>query len=432
MHAAAAVRATHIFHSARLGQRLSDAMAITSEDADAATTGLWAGALLSDALRARASDIHLDPQRETVRIRFRIDGAINDVASLRMTEGERLLRYFKTNSDLDPAPGILPADAHVQFEVEDRKVDVRVACAPCFFGEKVTLRLLPRAQVLLRLSDLGLADEDRQRIERWLGDISGMFLVTGPIGSGKTTTLYALLAELDLVQHSVLTIEDPIEYQMQGINQMQVDEKRGFTFAEGLKAALRHDPDFILVGEVRDAASAATALEAAGTGRVVLSTMHSRDVAGAVTALRNFGLGNHEIATALAYVVAQRLVRKLCPECSRREKPTESEARWLRGLGEQVPENVWHATGCARCGESGYIGRSGIYEVSPADAEFYDLVLSGADEHAVRRHLRERGSNSLLQQGLARVRDGLTDLAELRTMGAQTFLERVAAPPEGR
>ncbi len=280
-----------------------------------------------------------------------------------------------------------------------------------------------------RLGELGLADEDRQRIERWLGDISGMFLVTGPIGSGKTTTLYALLAELDLVQHSILTIENPVEYQMQGINQMQVDEKRGFTFAEGLKAALRHDPDYLLLGEIRDSATAAIALEAAGTGRVVLSTMHSRDVAGAVTALRNFGLGNHEIATALAYVVAQRLVPKLCPKCRRHEKPTDADARWLRGLGEEVPERVSHAMGCGHCGQSGYLGRTGIFEVSPAAAEFYDLGLGGADEHALRRHLREKGGRTLLQQGLAEMRAGHVDIAGLRTMGAQTFLERT---PRGK
>jgi type II secretory ATPase GspE/PulE/Tfp pilus assembly ATPase PilB-like protein len=217
---------------------------------------------------------------------------------------------------------------------------------------------------------------------------------------------------------------------MQGINQMQVDEKRGFTFAEGLKAALRHDPDYLLLGEIRDAVSAATALEAAGTGRVVLSTMHSRDVAGAVTALRNFGLGNHEIATALAYVVAQRLVRKLCPECRRREAPTESETRWLHALGEESPESVSHAAGCPRCRQSGYCGRAGVFEISPADAAFYDLVLSGADEHKLRRGLHEKGGRTLLQQGLALVRDGITDIAELRTMGAQTFLDRV--PPEAK
>ena len=253
-----------------------------------------------------------------------------------------------------------------------------------------------------------------------------MFLVTGPIGSGKTTTLYALLAELDLVRHSIFTVENPVEYQMPGINQMQVDEKRGLTFAEGLKAALRHDPDFILLGEIRDALSAATALDAAGTGRVVLSTMHSRDVAGAVTALRNYGLGNHEIATALAYVVAQRLVRELCPDCRREEKPGESETRWLRALGEETPASVWHAGSCARCGQSGYLGRTAVFEVAPVDTAFYDLVLGGADEHKLRRHLRDKGGSTLLQQGLALVRAGRTDIAELRTMGGQTFLDRLA------
>ncbi len=321
--------------SPQLAERFTTALKSNDQSKDIVAAGRWADALLGDALDARASDVHLDPRGDEVSVRFRIDGAIVDVESVNADAGQRLIRYFKTNSGLDPATQLGPEDAHFEFDTVDCPVDVRVACAPCLTGEKMTLRLLPRTRIQMGLDELGLAEADLDKIRNWLGDINGMFLVTGPTGSGKTSTLHALLREMKLTDRCVLTIEDPVEYRAEGTNQIEVDETKGISFAAGLRAALRLDPDYILVGEIRDAESARTGLEAASTGHTILTTMHSRSAAGAVTMLRSLGLANQEIATSLAFVIAQRLVRTLCPECKREEAPAEVDVRWLRRLGAE-------------------------------------------------------------------------------------------------
>lgn len=269
--------------------------------------------------------------------------------------------------------------------------------APCVLGDKLTLRIHQRAPVTRRLSDLGLADPDRDRIERWLGDISGMFVVAGPVGSGKTMTLYALLAGLHLTERNIVTIEDPVEYQLERINQIEVDEKRDLTFARCLRSVMRHDPDFILLGEIRDRESAQIAMEAAGMGRVVLTTMHGRNAAGVVTALRSFGIANHQIAASLGFVVAQRLERRLCEHCRKQEPPTDVERRWIEGFGEVVPKTMWHPAGCARCNGAGFFGRIGLFEALPVRTGIYDLILAGEDEHRLRHEFCEAGQRLLLQ-----------------------------------
>jgi len=384
-------------------------------------------ALLEDALRERATDIHLDPLAAEVRVRFRVDGALQDIASLPLDRGAKLIRCFKARTALDPAPSLLPRDGHWRFELDEPEggtVDVRAACAPCVGGEKLVLRILRGSRVRLRLAELGLREDQRDRIERWLGDINGMFLVAGPTGSGKTTTLYALLTAMHLTSRSIVTIEDPIEYQIDGISQMQVDAKRGLTFAEGLRSMVRLDPDYILMGEIRDEESAAAAVEASNSGHILLSTMHSRDAAGVVTMLRSLGIANHAIAAALSFVVSERLVRKLCPHCRQRAKPTDGDVRWLRVLDRAVPDTVWRAAGCERCRRSGYLGRTGVFQVWPVEEASYDLILRGGDEHALRDHLHETGVRSLLEGGLEKAEAGITDLAELRTIGIQAFRER--------
>lgn len=387
-------------------------------------------ALLADALRERATDIHLDPLAAAVRVRFRVDGALRDVASMEKERGEKLIRSFKARAALDPAPGLLPATGHWHFELEEPEsgiVDVRAACAPCASGEKLVLRLLQRSRVRLHLDELGLREDQRDRIERWLGDINGMFLVAGPTGSGKTTTLYALLAAMHMTSRSIVTIEDPIEYQIEGISQMQVDPKRGLTFAEGLRSIVRLDPDYILLGEIRDEESAAAAVEASHGGHILLSTMHSRDAAGAVTVLRSLGIADHASAASLAFVVSERLVRKLCPHCRRQAEPTHADLRWLRALGRPLPQAVWRSEGCEKCRRSGYLGRTGVFQVWPVEEASYEMILQGSDEQALRAHLREMGVRSLLDGGLEKAQAGITDLAELRTIGIQTYRERKEA-----
>lgn len=412
-----------VFHAPHLAGAFIAAFGEKAE-LDEEITEPWARALLTDAVQARASDLHLDPQAGTINVRFRIDGAVHEVASLSPERGLRLLRYFKVNANLDPAPSLLPEDSHFQFELDGNPLDVRLACAPCLSGDKLALRLLRRSSVKHRLPDLGLRGDDHARIAAWLGDISGMFLVTGPVGSGKTTTLYALLAELHLTERHIATIEDPVEYQLEHLNQMEVNVKRGLTFERGLRSILRLDPDYILLGEIRDKESALTAMEAATTGRVVFSTMHSRNAAGAVTALRSLGVPDYEIAASLAFVVGQRLVRKLCTHCRRLDPPSTAERKWLESLGEKVPDKAWHPAGCEHCGQTGYFDRTGVFEVLPVEERVYDSILAGEDEHTLRDHLRADGFRTLLRDGLDKAAEGITDLSELTRIGAQSYLDR--------
>jgi type II secretory ATPase GspE/PulE/Tfp pilus assembly ATPase PilB-like protein len=397
---------------------------------EADTTGSLVRALLLDAVEARASDVHFDPLLDNIRVGFRIDGTLFEAATLPLEAGLRLMRYCKVQANLDPAPMRLPEDSHFRVVLEGKPLDIRLAGAPCVYGDKLALRLLRRAPVRLRLKELGLREEDRGSIERWLGDMSGMFLVAGPVGSGKTTTLYSLLSELHLTQRSIVTIEDPVEYQLDRINQIEVDAGRGLTFERGLRSILRLDADYILLGEIRDRESARIAMEASSTGRVVLTTMHSRNAAGVITALRSLGIPNYELAASLAFIVAQRLVRKLCLHCRREEPPTESERRWLASLRESIPETVWHAAGCEKCSQTGYFDRTGLFEVLPVDEHVYDLVLAGKDEHGLRAHLRGSGFRPLLTDGLAKAAQGVTDYAELTRIGAQSYLDRAMPLPE--
>jgi general secretion pathway protein E len=244
-----------------------------------------------------------------------------------------------------------------------------------------------------------------------------MLLVAGPTGTGKTTSLYALLHELRLLDCSVITIEDPVECQIDGISQIQVDEPHGLTFAEGIKAILRLDPDYMLVGEIRDGSSARAAVDAAATGRTLMSTIHTRDAVGSVTVLRNLGLADHEIAAVLSIIVSQRLVRRLCPHCRTCGPPTEREARWLDTVKVPVPDTTWHAVGCDKCRDIGYRGRMGVFEVWRLDEHDYGLILDHADERSIRDRLCHTDHNFLLADALVKVESGITSIEELRSMG---------------
>jgi type II secretory ATPase GspE/PulE/Tfp pilus assembly ATPase PilB-like protein len=408
-----------IIHSTSLAQQIGCCFNAPAEEGDGER---WAQLLLEDAVREGTSDIHFEPLENVTRVRFRIDGALHDVVTLPAGLGERIVRYFKANSGGDTAAGVIPVTSHLRSQVGGETIDVRVASVPCIGGERMTLRLLRHARSALRLSELGLGQDERECVLRWLDESNGTFLVAGPTGAGKTTTLYALLSEMKLMRHSVITIEDPVEYQMPGISQIQVDAIRGLTFAEGLRAALRLDPDYILLGEVRDDDSAEIALEAASTGHILLSTIHSRDAAGAVTMLRNFGLPSRDLAGSLSCIVAQRLVRTLCLHCRLEDAPNPAELRWLRAIGEPAPKTVWRAKGCEACGFDGYAGRTGIFEIWPVNEKSYELLLTGADEHSLRKHLRASGVTSLAANGLAKASAGEIDLDELRAAALRGFL----------
>jgi general secretion pathway protein E len=402
----------------RLLRKLLDEPA--GDDATARNRALTS-AMLEDALRENASDIHLDPIGGGYQLRFRIDGALVDTVLLETEQGRHVLRSFKSHADLEPAYALRPQDGRAEFQVGSRVVAVRVATTPSVLGEKLALRLLPTEFARLRLDQLGLSAADHQQLTRALRDARGMILVSGPTGAGKTTTLYALLHTLKDSNRAIVTIEDPVEYVIEGITQIQVNEKQGLTFAEGVRGLLRLDPDIILMGEMRDALSARAALDAADSGHVFLSTLHARDAAGTITALRNFGLADHEIAATVDLIVAQRLVRRLCPACRKQEPPTPDEIAWLKFYGQAVPKQTWHAVGCAQCGQSGYRGRIGIFEVHRLREEDADLILNHADEHTLRRRLRRFGTLSLLEDDLLKVADGTTSLAEIQSLGGLDF-----------
>jgi general secretion pathway protein E len=381
-----------------------------------------AEALLRDALRARATDLHLDSHSEGILVRMRIDGAVHDATLLEFEVGKQLVNQLKNMALLDPVTRFVAEDARFSHEIDGKTLDVRLTRAPCLHGDKLSIRLFDLPATPYQLQDLGLHAQGLDDLEEWLGNVSGMLLVSGPTGSGKTTTLYALLHRLKLHERSVLTVEDPVEYQVDGINHIQVDKLHGMNFVEAVKAMLRLDPDYLMLGEIRDTDSAHAALTAASSGRALMSTLHSRDAVAVVETLRNYDLSGHEISSNLMLVVSQRLVRRLCPHCRVESGPNNDEKHWLHELGRKIPDRVWHAHGCEQCHGVGYKGRIGVFEVWRIDAEEYQLILDDADRRTLYRHLAGRGHRFLLDDGLEKAAEGVTTLAELRTMGGYNVL----------
>ncbi len=377
--------------------------------------------VFQDARDERATDVHIDPENGTLCIRFRIDGILRDVALIPREHGAQFLGHIKALVDLDPTPLLRPASGGTLYDLDNAEVNLRVTCTPTVRGEKMSVRLLDPRRVRYTLEELGLNHEQKEKIDRWLEGMNGMVLVTGATGSGKTTSLYALLHQLKSLNCSVVTIEDPVEYHVEGINQIQVNEARGVSFSEGVKTMLRLDPDFLMVGEMRDRASAEAALAASSTGRVLLSSLHSRDAAGAITTLRNLDVQDFEITAALELVISQRLVRRLCPDCKREEEPPSEDRGWLEALGVAVPPTSWVGTGCEKCRHTGYRRRIGVFEVWHVDEDANELIRRHTDEKSLRRAIRESGTETLLEDGMRKAAEGITSLAELRRVGSYGF-----------
>ncbi len=397
------------FHQALGGRRAAPTGHRTRQPA-------LAEALIHDASVHGASDIHIEPQSSDARLRFRIDGIVCDVGITEKETAQLLINQFKALAGLDPIIRFTPRDAHAHLPLPGGPIDIRLALTPCQSGEALALRVLDPRRLERTIDDLGLTGANLRRLEAWLENVKGMFLAAGPTGSGKTTTVYSLLHELKYSDRAIVSMEDPVEYQLDGITQVQLDEKHHFNFADGVKATLRLDPDYIMLGEIRDGPSAHAAVNAALSGRVLLSTIHSRDAVGTLTALRNWGLADHEIAESLTVVVAQRLVRRLCLKCRRKGKVDPAEVAWLRSFHLSAPRTAWRAVGCAECRQLGYFGRMGVFEFWQLDGADYEMILSHAHEHDIRAHLAARQHDSLALDGLGKVRAGLTSLAELRRM----------------
>ncbi len=383
------------------------------EVANAAPVTQLINLILLDAFKKRASDIHIEPFENRLRVRYRIDGVLYEQPSPPADMVSALVSRLKVMAHMDIAERRLPQDGMARVRVGEREIDIRVSTIPVAEGERVVLRLLDKSDTLLALSELGMSDACVNGFRDLLRQPSGIVVVSGPTGSGKTTTLYAALGELDATRSNILTIEDPIEYQLDNIGQIQVKPKIGVTFASGLRHILRQDPDVILVGETRDTDTAEIAIRAALTGHLVFTTLHTNDAAGAVVRLVDMGIEPYLIASCLRGVLAQRLVRKLCPYCRRERIATETDAAANVALAQLVGKPVYDAVGCDKCTD-GYCGRVGIFELLPISPALSDIVRKGGcDLDDIRSASRGSQSLSLMGDGLAKVEAGITTPDEI-------------------
>jgi type IV pilus assembly protein PilB len=368
--------------------------------------------ILSQAVAEGASDVHFEREEKEMRIRFRVDGVLQEAARVPVRMVNGVVSRIKIMSELDIAEKRVPQDGRVGIVIEDRRVDLRVTTLPTQRGEGCTIRILDERKALRSLDELGMAGEPRQRFETAFRQPYGAVLVTGPTGAGKSTTLYAALQEINEVDKNIITIEDPVEYRLDGVNQIGVHRKAGLTFATGLRSVLRADPDVIMVGEIRDAETARIAIEAALTGHMVLTTLHTNDAPGAITRLTEMGVESFLSSSAVDCVVAQRLARVLCPNCKQRTVIPQSvleEAGFRAGADIEAYETV----GCARCHRAGYKGRVGIYSVMVLSPRIKELVVGLAPEPEISAAAREEGMLTLREAGLQLVRSGVTSIQEV-------------------
>ncbi len=374
--------------------------------------------IVAQAVEQGASDIHLAPDGKETRVRFRVDGVLQDITVVPRKMGPGVVSRVKIMAELDISERRLPQDGRVGLTVDGRHVDLRVVTLPSVHGESIVMRILDKDSVVMKLEKLGMGGEARERFEHAYHQTHGAVLVTGPTGSGKSTSLYAALQELNTPEKNIITVEDPVEYQLEGITQVQVSPKAGLTFATGLRAMVRADPDVIMVGEIRDRETAQIAIESALTGHLVLSTLHTNNAPAAVTRLVEMGIEPFLVASALDCVLAQRLVRTLCAHCKRR---TIISAEVLRQNGYKalVDLEAYEPVGCRRCGGSGYKGRAGIYEVMSVTPEIRALVLERRSAEQLGEVAVQQGMRRLREDGLDKVRQGRTSIAELaRVLGA--------------
>jgi len=382
--------------------------------------------LTEEAVRKRASDIHIEPQERHIRLRYRVDGVLLTRGTLPEYVQAQVVSRIKIMANMDIAERRLPQDGSFQTRVDGRAIDVRVSTIPSFYGEKAVLRLLDKSAPIYDLDKLGLSAQNYEVLRRIIQRPQGIFLLTGPTGSGKTTTLYAILNQLNNEKVNVLTVEDPVEYQIAGITQMQVNVRAGVTFASSLRHFLRQDPDIIMVGEVRDQETARIAIQAALTGHLVLSTLHTNDAPGAITRLLDMGIEPYLVASALEGVAAQRLVRVLCPKCREADAAGAEELR--ARFGTAAPAGTYYlGRGCEFCNYTGYRGRVAIFEIAEMDDELRHLVINRVPHHTLKEAAVAAGMTTLLEDGLKKAAAGVTSLAEVWRV---VQVERANGPEE--
>lgn len=370
--------------------------------------------MFAQAVRDNASDVHIEPYQNSLKIRQRRDGVLYDMLNPPKHVQSALISRIKIMAKLNIAERRLPQDGRIELKIADKEVDVRVSTLPTSFGERVVLRLLDKSSVLISLSDLGMPTARLQRFSEEIQAANGIILVTGPTGSGKTTTLYAALTTINSTDVNIITIEDPVEYRINGIGQVQVNPKIDLTFASGLRSIVRQDPDVILVGEIRDTETAQIAIQSALTGHLVFSTLHTNDSASAITRLRDMGIEPFLISSSVNAVLAQRLLRIICTEC--KEEYLADAEEWKKlGISplEVEGKKVYRGAGCNNCNYTGYRGRKGIFELMHFDEDMKKLILKTSDSNAIKKLAVEKGMVTLRQDGIQKIFDGKTTIEEV-------------------
>ncbi|MFA4827635.1 MAG: type II secretion system ATPase GspE [Thermodesulfovibrionales bacterium] len=377
-------------------------------------------ALFLQAVKERASDIHIEPYEKELEVRIRVDGMLHRVLSPPKIIQDALVSRIKIMANMDIAEKRLPQDGRIRLLIGAKDVDVRVSIVPTTFGERAVLRLLDRKQGIIGLENIGLAEDDRKKIETILQRTHGILLVTGPTGSGKTTTLYAALNRIHSEEKNIITVEDPVEYQIKGIGQIQVNSSIGMTFASGLRSILRQDPDIIMVGEIRDLETAVIAVQASMTGHLVLSTLHTNDAASAITRLIDMGIEPFLIASSLAGIVAQRLIRVICPHC---KEPHQSSEKEHLAFGLPSTVKLYKGRGCAHCAGKGYIGRTGIFETFIVNDEIRQMISSRTDSQDIKNLAVSKGMKTLRADGIEKASMGITTLEEVLRVTQEDYAD---------
>ena len=389
---------------------------VTDSDDDDAPIIRYVNAIIFKASSERASDVHIEPYEDKLKVRFRVDGVLYDVASEDKSFQAAIISRVKIMAGLNIAEKRLPQDGRIGLKIAGKDVDIRVSTVPTQFGERIVMRLLDKTGAVLDIQQLGVEKHNLDTLVKLLSKPNGIILVTGPTGSGKTTTLYACLTFINKPDLNILTVEDPIEYQLDGIGQMQVNPKIDFTFASGLRAILRQDPDVVMVGEIRDTETAEIAIQASLTGHLVLSTLHTNDSAGAVSRLLDMGVEPFLVSSSLLAVVAQRLVRRLCPRCRVPYEISDEELRELSLVPEEIQSRLAYRPGsgsCPACQGSGYSGRLGIHELLLIDDELRNQILQRVDSNSIKNAAVRRGFSTLRADGGRKVLAGLTSVEEV-------------------
>ena len=396
----------------RVEQSAASAQSSSSDDAPIVR---YVNSLIEQAIQNRASDLHLEPTEDDMRVRYRIDGVLHELDTVPRGVMNALISRIKIMSNVDITERRMPQNGRITVQIRDRAVDLRTATLPTVWGEKIVLRVLDTGGIELDVGKLGFTEANHQRYAESFTKPHGMLLVTGPTGSGKSTTLYSTLAQISRPEINVITVEDPVEYRLNGVNQVQVNHKAGLTFAAVLPAILRSDPDVVLIGEIRDRATAQIAVEASLTGHLVLSTLHTNDAPGAVTRLTEMGIEPFLVGSSLDCVLAQRLARRLCDWCKQAYVPTETElegARWPYA-DLKVPEVLYQPVGCRNCANTGYRGRIALHEVMPISPEIEALAIRRASSNEIREVAVAEGMYDLRADGLAKAVGGLTSIREV-------------------